>query len=97
MPYPSQRLFNRIVNISIDWSIVPLMHPVLARTLLPIAEEISAASLSETQILPLAQRHQWCGQQVVEHLILMFRNAQEDLNGHLKKHRPAANTRTTLQ
>ncbi len=73
------------------------MHPVLAKTLNPIAEEIAAASLAEAQVSPNPGKHRWSGQQVVEHLILMFHSAQEELQTHLKKHKPASNWHTLLQ
>lgn len=59
------------------------MHPVLANAVYPCAEHIATVSLGEAQLSPDPQHHAWCAQQVVEHLILGFRQSVEELKKRL--------------
>ena len=73
------------------------MHPVLADAVLPFAEKVAAVSLIEAQVSPDPEYHRWCGQQVVEHLILSFKHTREELQRRLKTGQSPATKRTFLQ
>jgi hypothetical protein len=60
------------------------MHPVLAKAVNPLAEQVAAVSLNEAQFSPDLEMHRWCGQQVVEHLILSFQSSRMELERRLK-------------
>jgi len=60
------------------------MHPVLAKAVYPLVEQVAAVSLNEAQVSPDLEMHRWCGQQVVEHLILAFQSSRQELERRLK-------------
>ena len=60
------------------------MHPVLAKAVHPLAELVAGVGLDEAQVSPNSELHQWCGQQVVEHLILTFQSSRMELERRLK-------------
>jgi hypothetical protein len=59
------------------------MHPVLANAVYPFAELVATVSLSEAQLSPDSANHQWCAQQVVEHLLLSFQHSIAELKKRL--------------
>jgi hypothetical protein len=73
------------------------MHPILARSIQPFAEEIATVSLAEGQVSPNPEQRRWSGQQVVEHLILSFHQSQEELRKRIKSKNPPARSGTILQ
>ncbi len=74
-----------------------LMHPVLANAAYAFAEELAAVGLAEAQISPDPSLNRWCGQQVVEHLILSMRKSREDLQRSLKSKSSRSKRPTLLQ
>jgi len=73
------------------------MHPVLAKAVYPLAEQVAAVSLNEAQVSPNAELRQWCGQQVVEHLILTFQSSRRELERRLKSGDSPASRASWLQ
>jgi hypothetical protein len=73
------------------------MHPVLANAIRPFAEQIAAVSLAEAQVAPNSDLNRWCGQQVVEHLILGFQKSTSELRSRLKDGEAPSVTGTLLQ
>ena len=73
------------------------MHPVLADAVLPFAERIQTVSLSEAQVSPDSEHRRWCGQQVVEHLILDFQKSTEEMKKRLTSGNSPAVSATLLQ
>jgi hypothetical protein len=71
------------------------MHPVLARAAYAFAEEVAATGLAEAQISPDPKLSRWCGQQVVEHLILSLRKSREELQRCLRS-KSSRSRRSTL-
>ena len=75
----------------------PFMHPVLAQAIQPFAEEIATVRLAEAQVSPDPKSERWCGQQVVEHLILSLKKSREGLQHRLKSSRSRTTLATLLQ
>ncbi|MGC2398457.1 MAG: DUF1569 domain-containing protein [Acidobacteriaceae bacterium] len=74
------------------------MHPVLERVVCQIAVELNGADAETTQIHPLGLIHKWNAQQIIEHLILGYRETTRQLETRLSKgHRPRNVDRTSLQ
>jgi len=73
------------------------MHPVLADAVFPLAEHVAAVSLKEAQVSPAADTHGWNAQQVVEHLILSFRQSTEELQKRLKLDQSPSRSASWLQ
>ena len=73
------------------------MHPVLAQAIQPFAEEIATVRLAEAQVSPDPKSERWCGQQVVEHLILSLKKSREGLQHRLKSSRPHSDSISLLQ
>src|ERR1035438_9620771 len=75
----------------------PFMHPVLAQAIQPFAEEIATVRLAEAQVSPDPKSERWCGQQVVEHLILSLKKSREGLQHRLKSSRSHSDSISLLQ
>lgn len=73
------------------------MHPVLARAAYAFAEEVAAIDLAEAQISPDPKLNRWCGQQVVEHLILSMKKSREELQRSLRSKSSRSKRSTLLQ
>jgi hypothetical protein len=73
------------------------MHPVLAKAVYPLAELVAAVGLNEAQLSPNSELHQWCAQQVVEHLILTFQSSRGELERRLKSGGSPASSASLLQ
>jgi len=73
------------------------MDSVLANTLKPIADELATVSQAQAQASPRPTMDDWCGQEVVEHLILTFKKSTEELESRLKSKTPPANGSTLYQ
>lgn len=73
------------------------MHPVLADSVFPLAEHVAGVSLVEAQVSPSTDTRRWSGQQVVEHLILSFRQSREELQKRLKIDRSPSRSASWVQ
>jgi hypothetical protein len=60
------------------------MHPVLAKAIHPVAEQIATVTLAEAQVSANSELRRWSGQEVVEHLILSIQKSKEELQRRLK-------------
>jgi hypothetical protein len=60
-------------------------------------EQVAELSLSEAQVLPDSEHHRWCGQAVVEHLILDFQHSRNELQKRLKSGEPPSRSASLLQ
>ena len=61
-----------------------IMHPVLSDAVFPFAGQIAAVTRDEAQTHPDDDPQRWCGQAVVEHLILDFLCSRNELQMRLK-------------
>lgn len=73
------------------------IHPVIERDLEPFCEILRGASLAELQVIPGVSAQYWCGQQVVEHLLLTLERSREELTLRLEQRRLKMHKRTLLQ
>jgi hypothetical protein len=74
------------------------MHPVLQRVLHQIDDELNGLDAETTQIHPRGFTYRWNSQQVIEHLVLGYRETNRQLEVRLSKgHRPRKADRTWLQ
>jgi hypothetical protein len=73
------------------------MHPVLKSALEPLAEQIAVLSLEEAQVPPLPGQGRWCAQQILEHLILTYRETADSVNRQLRTGRVPKNRRKLLE
>ena len=73
------------------------MDSVLANALQPIADELKTVSQAQAQVSPRPTMDDWCGQEVVEHLILTFGQSREELESRLKSKTPPTNRSTLYQ
>lgn len=74
------------------------MHAVLERAVRQIANELRGLDAETTQLHPRGLAHKWTAQQVVEHLLLGYRETSAALETRLNKGRVSRKqTRTYLQ
>jgi Protein of unknown function (DUF1569) len=73
------------------------MHPVLKSALEPLAEQIAALSKDEAQTPPLPGQGRWCAQQILEHLMLSYKQTSESVSRQLKSGRVPKNRRNLLE
>jgi hypothetical protein len=73
------------------------MHPVLANAVCPFAELVATVSLGEAQLSPDPEHHQWCAQQVMEHLLLSFQRSIVELKKRLASGNSPARRASLLQ
>jgi hypothetical protein len=74
------------------------MHAIYERFLSQITDELSGLDAEVTQRHPRDLKNRWSAQQVVEHLVLSYRQTTRDLETRLSKgHRLRNRTRTRLQ
>lgn len=73
------------------------MHPVLADAVFPFAGQIAAVTRDEAQRPPDGDPGRWCGQAVVEHLILDFHRSRDELQAHLKSRDSPSRQASPLQ
>lgn len=73
------------------------IHPVLLHALEPFLKVLESARLEELQVVPGVSAQYWCGQQVVEHLIMTSERSRTELTRHLEHRRMKMGKRTLLQ
>jgi hypothetical protein len=94
MHYTSARIGSCLRN----FRKAPPMHVVLERVVCQIADELSGSDAETTQIHPCGLKYKWNAQQVIEHLVLGYRETTRQMEARLSKgHRPRKIDRTWLQ
>ncbi len=73
------------------------MHPVLTKDVYSLAEQVAAVSLAEAQVSPDPKLDRWCGQQVVEHMILSFQKSRSELQSRIKSGEAPSTSHTISQ
>jgi len=73
------------------------MHPVLKSSLDRLAKQVETLSLEEAQVQPLPGQGRWCAQQIIEHLILTYKQTSDSLSRQLKTGRIPKNRRNVLE
>jgi hypothetical protein len=73
------------------------IHPVLSRELTLFCEFLRGATLEELQVIPGVSAQYWCGQQVVEHLLMTLERSRVELALRIEQRRLKMKKRTLLQ
>jgi len=73
------------------------MHPVLKSSLDPLVKLIETLSRDEAQVQPLPGQGRWCAQQIIEHLILTYKQTSDSLSRQLKTGRIPKSRRNVLE
>jgi hypothetical protein len=73
------------------------IHPVLLHVLAPYQKVLEGASLEELQVVPGLSAQYWCGQQVVEHLMMTMERSRSELTKRLEQRRSKMSKRSLLQ
>lgn len=73
------------------------IHPVLQNALNSFCEVLGSASLEELQVVPGISAQYWCGQQVVEHVLMTMERSHLELTKHLEQKRLRMAKRSFLQ
>jgi len=73
------------------------MHPIFSSALESFTNELSAASLEDLQVSPGVGMHRWCGQQIVEHLLMTIERSKVEIDRRLASPRQPMTSRSLIQ